>query len=86
MKYLVLAAAAAVGLGSAAIAGDASGPSILTDAQMDVVVAGDRGAWVGGPNAPRGQNEIDNYGQVEDYDDASSRNNRSQGASVNLGG
>ena len=40
MRTLIVAAVAAMGMTGIAIAGEAKGPTVLTDAQMDLVVAG----------------------------------------------
>jgi hypothetical protein len=73
-----------LGMGSLSVANEpTSSPTVMTDGEMDKIVAGNRGAGVTGPGAPRGNNAIENYGQVEDSNDASSRNNPYQGACVN---
>ncbi len=41
MKTLFVAAVAAISMTGLAIAGEAKGPAVMTDAQMDLVVAGD---------------------------------------------
>lgn len=40
MKILTLAAAAAIGLSGMAVAGDLGGPTVMTDIQLDLIVAG----------------------------------------------
>lgn len=41
MRTIIFAAAAVMGMTGIAFADEAKGPSVLTDAQMDMVVAGD---------------------------------------------
>lgn len=41
MRTLIVAAVAAMGMTGLAIADEAKGPAVMTDAQMDLIVAGD---------------------------------------------
>jgi hypothetical protein len=41
MKTIIIAAATVMGMTGLAIADEAKGPAVMTDAQMDLVVAGD---------------------------------------------
>ena len=81
--YVAILATALLGFGSGAIADEpVKAPTILTDAQMEKIVAGNNGAWVGGPGAPLGGNQICNFGYV--YGNAFIGHHGPQGASVNF--
>jgi len=41
MRTLIIAAVASMGMAGIALADEAKGPAVMTDAQMDLVVAGD---------------------------------------------